>query len=1370
MPLDIAPMAYKEIGDAGLLNDILKRKEFYQVRPDTSDGQNINSYDAMRGEYLELRGHQLFVNNFQSPNTKYMRLLLKHQTGVGKTLSSIAIAHTFISVYKKIYENTLMQTGMNRRGRIEADLITPSVFIIGFTKSIFIKEILKYPEFGFISYEEHAELERLRKAAISGMASDVERAKEFYSMLKRRITNKAKGGFYKFYGYQEFVNKLFYSDTINLTDLESIAMKKIATKEGGATPSAAKVENLEELIYYYMERGEIQVNTTLLKQFENSLLICDEIHNTYNSVMKNNYGVAIQYVLDYTPSLRALFLSATVAYHSPTEVIDLMNLLLPKDKKISKRDFFTSKRDIKPNALEQLGVLSRGYISFLQETNPEYYPEKIYSGSIHKLKSPINIGGNVITEIPYLNFVDCEMSEYHSAAYKEFLKSTNQLKEEFPVLPTDAYSINDLVYPVPTSSVGKDVSNAFVNNTANTNVIDDAVEIMDMDAHASHDATANANMNANMNTTPGITTIKPGLAVAFRSTVVRDSLLKASESWKKANGIELDVTKSGSMIVAGSWLGCKNISKYSTKHVKILDGIFNSFDKSIKQSTKEIKKLTRDGGVLTADAIAGVMRKNSIKIMIYHPRVKMSGVMQIEALLKQNGFIGATEEPTSKTICTFCGVNKNSHTPPQLTAGGIPLHNYAPARLIMAHSDFDKTVMDNYINMFNEPSNAYGEYLKCLVGSKIIRQSYDIKCVQLFYIVSLPISIPELIQILGRIARMDSHKDLPFDKRSVNINMLISTVRSSGGKGNYSNTYEEVKYVEKMFEYKIIQDIEREFNKNAIDADILRPTIMSEYTLRQYFGDDAVDKELKTKGNLDSLMYANESSARDIFGNLYYLPAARIPAGFNPSKDLKTNTFNAYGYFANESRLISYIIKQLFIQERVWKYDDLWSAVKEFHSRQVNTKLFDEGNFALVLNTLSEDDNIIWKEPILETNKQTSAREYRMIDESQIARKKMVRDLFSPDEKIITIMGGTTHGSSSGLSAPARYKISQSGEFYILFPLVSTEASAFSLRGKLGATATTATSIADEVMVRDVESYVREIKYSPGVRINLDTWIRESKTEYNYNIRKQGFIQAFSGANQKGMRALLWDYTSSFQRKLLKEIIEWEILQAVKITDELRNLYAAVVDLYDEFAAVIYVKDVLTYREVAKKFTTGKIVKWRKGESKPYSDIDKSTPIGFIDKDSVSLFDGVNWIKINKVAMNIRTEFQENNIIVGYLDDVKGTDIVKFKMRRPVHEIRSKATVDDIRMLERGAVCETKNKPELLKITRDLKINIEEKARRGKQSAKTKINDDGVSKIKIKNICGAIRNKLVDLEAAERQKDSKIKYFYMFYDSQPTVA
>ena len=109
-------MSYKDIDSPDLLQDIQTREEFYSVRKPLSTQKDINEYDAMKGEFLELRGHQLFVNNLESPDTNYMRLLLKHQPGLGKTLSAIAIAQRFIEIFKKLYETTLLQTGTNRKG------------------------------------------------------------------------------------------------------------------------------------------------------------------------------------------------------------------------------------------------------------------------------------------------------------------------------------------------------------------------------------------------------------------------------------------------------------------------------------------------------------------------------------------------------------------------------------------------------------------------------------------------------------------------------------------------------------------------------------------------------------------------------------------------------------------------------------------------------------------------------------------------------------------------------------------------------------------------------------------------------------------------------------------------------------------------------------------------------------------------------------------------------------------------------------------------------------------------------------------------------------------------------------------------------
>ena len=119
-----------------------------------------------------------------------------------------------------------------------------------------------------------------------------------------------------------------------------------------------------------LNEKKIKFNIELLESFKNSLLICDEIHNVYNSLYKNNWGIAIQSVLDYTPSLRAIFLSATPLNNNPTEIIDLMNLLVVSDtnEKFKKEDFFSDVKtgEIKSESLDKIKKFLKGKVSFIK--------------------------------------------------------------------------------------------------------------------------------------------------------------------------------------------------------------------------------------------------------------------------------------------------------------------------------------------------------------------------------------------------------------------------------------------------------------------------------------------------------------------------------------------------------------------------------------------------------------------------------------------------------------------------------------------------------------------------------------------------------------------------------------------------------------------------------------------------------------------------------------------------------------------------------------------------------------------------------------------------------------------------------------------
>ena len=71
---------------------------------------------------------------------------------------------------------------------------------------------------------------------------------------------------------------------------------------------------------------------------------------------------------------------------------------------------------------------------------------------------------------------------------------------------------------------------------------------------------------------------------------------------------------------------------------------------------------------------------------------------------------------------------------------------------------------------------AFADNYKFLIGSKIIRQSYDIKDTERIIILSLPVNISGLIQLRGRVERHASHHGLTVDRRKVIFSYFISVV------------------------------------------------------------------------------------------------------------------------------------------------------------------------------------------------------------------------------------------------------------------------------------------------------------------------------------------------------------------------------------------------------------------------------------------------------------------------------------------------------------------------------------------------------------------------------------------------------------------
>jgi len=1238
--------------DAQIADNILYRKEFYALKYRPDDTFRTDRYeDTLRNMYLKIQGNQLFTGNFMNPDTAYKRMLLQLGTGIGKTMTSVIIAHKFIQAYRKIFALAATKIQANRRNYGLLDKLTPTVYVLGFggTKAAFVRELLNNPEFGFVSISEKDEIMKRRKTAESGLPDDIKHLRDYLSYLRRRVSNKMNDGFYKFYGYDEFVNRLFYGD-IKLTDIDAQVNARI---------KAGESITLEEVIYDHIAKGTLQADKTLIDSFENSLLICDEVHNTYNMNMKNNRGVAIQFIIDSVPSLRVLLLTATPISNSPTEVIEIVNYLCTK--KITRNEFFSDERTLRPGKLEELGVLLSGRISFLQDTDMRYYPKREFMGETVTL--PREVDG--LSEIPYITFFKCPMSEFHQRTYTQYLQNAKNREEHYHAITIDGYSIFDIAFPNP-----------------------DSEEV--------------------------------GL---FRSTDTYSRINAASQEWRDEHKIVMKRTANGQNILSGQWLEYENIGHYSTKSKRLLELLCVGDDSIMAQSENNPAKTK--------------------KVLIHHPHVRMSGVLFIQELLVYNGFIDAHTEPSDSSICLVCRTKMAEHTS---TAHGATstahsatgtAHDFIPARFAVLYSELEKAVMDQILITYNAPDNVNGHKIAILVGSRIIEESYDFKDVQALIPTSLPVNIPTTIQLGGRIARRNSHINLPPNQRYARIYTLLTVVNPAYPHEDPIFA-EEYRYIDKMNSYLVIQQIESKMHEVAIDADIHRGTIMSQAMRDIYWAPGA-------------------TAPAKMVGNLYYEPAHTLQD--KKLEELNTNTFIAYRHFDAEIDTITMLIKRLFILAPVWSYDNLWEAVRDPpYGIETNPALFDENNFIIALYYLTHDVPTI-----------INASKARQ----EITERFLVDRLFDKNERYLWL-------------GNQRHKIVQVAEYYIRFPIGDKAINPInSVRSEYSEHLRDHTRI----MIRDftepailpiidADSFLRPIDHVANLEIDIGAYLQRSNKNTDYLAFRDTFVDRMRASDCPDK--FLWEFPSSFQIAFAQEAIVAALVGRKTMAEyvdrdssyfaELYKLYDVIIEFLDKFGAIIRMDEVRRYKDIAKSFEQGLS-----------STIKNDKPIGLMVEKAVRLFDtrgkdptklGPNeldkWVVVSKLALNRHMTYKENEIIIGYMET--DVDHMKFKLRKPVHkislEVRNKTakfTSDhrsshaiDTRTITRGMVCSTIGKEKLLILIGRLGINI------------SKMPD---AKVRVNNLCAMIRNRLITSEIKERAKSaSSYKYFYSWWDEMPQLA
>lgn len=360
--------------------DIVNKKEYVQFKFAEND-ENMNMLAFNLGTsividkeiekegILLLNGYQQFINNFMSYNEKNNRMLLMHSTGVGKTITSLS-------------------TGINQMNNIGGN-----VFILGFSKSVFKRELMNRPEFGFVSKEEVEYVKNLKDEILKYRRQpDIDKLKEIKRKIMLRIS-KNKESRILFIGYKMLASRIFIklSSKANLDSIKS-----------------------KEDIDFMLEKKWIKINEDFAYKLKHSFIICDEVHNLYNSKTMNSWGLCVKYIIDSIPS-KVLFLSATPVNNRPEKIVSVINLLSEGNNYKTSDIFF--QKDISDKGMEIIKKEIKGKISFLVSKDYEKYPTS-------------NFIGEQIQGIKYLRIIECKASKLQEDTIMNLYSNTTILSDE----------------------------------------------------------------------------------------------------------------------------------------------------------------------------------------------------------------------------------------------------------------------------------------------------------------------------------------------------------------------------------------------------------------------------------------------------------------------------------------------------------------------------------------------------------------------------------------------------------------------------------------------------------------------------------------------------------------------------------------------------------------------------------------------------------------------------------------------------------------------------------------------------------------------------------------------------------------------------
>ena len=799
-PDDENSFLYPNLNDTNFNIKIAEKKEFNDTKYDGTIHKNIKEYaDMISKADFELAPHQLFVKNFMSSQTPYNSLLLYHMLGTGKTCSAIGVCEE--------NRDYMKQMGITKRIIIVASENVQDNFKL----QLFDERKLKLVD-GVWTI----------KGCIGNKLLKEVNPMNMKGITKEKIVNQIKSlinTYYIFLGYGQFANYIIktihYDEEVKI---DQIKRELEESKKGNKT----KIQMLSEIKITLNKR----IIQKLKNEFENRLIVIDEVHNIRKTEDNENKKVAIhlELLVKAVQNMRLLLLSATPMYNSYREIIWLLNLMNVNDKrgKIDVKDIFDKNGNFKKNGEELLIRKATGYISFVRGENPYTFPYRVYPNEFAKkntfpfieypsyqmnLKRINNKDKERILSL-YLNKIgncnNCGNCQYCMYKYIIFnlrsRKMTTTTKKgvirempNFENMESFGYTLLQLPLESLIISYPIDGLKKIINEMPPTEYMNIIEDKMVNNEELENEEKSIVNQNA------GVSDSEPESDMEIETEKTYFKIDPQNLTGKKGLERMMDFIdaktppykgdfeyKRNTINNYGKIFSYNEIGKYSSKIKCILDQLV------IKKGLNNIDNIKIADGV----------------ILIYSQYID-SGLIPMALALEEMGFIryGQNMKNLFKNKPSEI-VDVRTMKPP------IDKKDFMPARYSMITGDPRLSPNNNFeVKSLTSDENINGNKIKVVLISRAGSEGIDFKFIRQVHILDPWYNMNRIEQILGRAVRNFSHKDLPFEKRNVEIFMYGTILE---------NNKEEAAdlYVYRVAEYKAIQigKVTRLLKETSVDC------------------------------------------------------------------------------------------------------------------------------------------------------------------------------------------------------------------------------------------------------------------------------------------------------------------------------------------------------------------------------------------------------------------------------------------------------------------------------------------------------------------------------------------------------------------------